>query len=462
MTLHAAQRDGGKELGAIVIRRLRHGAGVALRWATRFGRRDAGNVSAIMAVLIVPVVGAMGMATEASNWFLTARSAQNAADSAALAAGNNGGSTTYTYEGQAAAAKYGFTDGQGNVTVAIASGQTCPDGSASCYQATITKKLPIYLTHLAGFGGDTTIGSSPAKQVQVLAMAEPIPVPTANCSLNLGTSSQAFRTNGGNSINLSGCTVYSNGGTTCNGHSTQAASVNAVTSSDPNCPGSAVNALLGTAISDPYAAQASNISVPPVSSCTSPSALTGNVTLTASSIRVCGSGWSVAGSGTITTPSSGTTIYVVDGDLNLNNATVATASGSGVTIVFTGTNSASISHTITGKGTLNIESPDASSGSAWAGYTIYGDPSLTQNVDMTLAGSQQNLYLSGIVYFPHSNLTLNGAVNKSSYGYSCFTLVDLTLLVNGGGWIFQNSQSQCSQQGSTQTFGKVVRVELVR
>ena len=39
-----------------------------------------GNVAIMMGLLMVPVIGAMGVGFEVSNWYLTKRAMQNAAD----------------------------------------------------------------------------------------------------------------------------------------------------------------------------------------------------------------------------------------------------------------------------------------------------------------------------------------------------------------------------------------------
>ena len=67
---------------------------------------------------------------------------------------------------------------------------------------------------------------------------------------------------------------------------------------------------------------------------------------------------------------------------------------------------------------------------------------------MTYTGNSPTWNISGIVYLPKTDLTASGAVNKSTNGYSCFTLVVNKILVNGTGDLFYtNAQSQCAQQG---------------
>ncbi len=47
---------------------------------------ERGTVAVIMGVLIIPLVGALGIGYEVSNWYMITRGMQNAADAAAIAA----------------------------------------------------------------------------------------------------------------------------------------------------------------------------------------------------------------------------------------------------------------------------------------------------------------------------------------------------------------------------------------
>jgi Flp pilus assembly protein TadG len=75
----------------------------------RLRNDQRGTVSLMMGLLIVPLVGALGIGFEVSNWYMTGRNMQNAADAAALAAATNGGAN-YDVEAKAVAAQYGFVD----------------------------------------------------------------------------------------------------------------------------------------------------------------------------------------------------------------------------------------------------------------------------------------------------------------------------------------------------------------
>src|SRR5947209_2578971 len=79
---------------------------------------ERGTVAVIMGVLMIPLVGALAIGYEVSNWYMVTRNMQNAADAATIAAAINGGGN-YVVEAKAVAARYGFVDGINNVSVAV-------------------------------------------------------------------------------------------------------------------------------------------------------------------------------------------------------------------------------------------------------------------------------------------------------------------------------------------------------
>jgi hypothetical protein len=77
---------------------------------------------------------------------------------------------------------------------------------------------------------------------------------------------------------------------------------------------------------------------------------------------------------------------------------------------------------------------------------IYQDPALTTGVNVSAAGNSPAWNISGAIYLPHSSVTFSGAVNKSSQGFRCFTMVVDNLTVNGTADIFAQD-NQCDQAG---------------
>src|SRR5260370_27395052 len=175
---------------------------------------DRGTVSVIMGVLMIPLVGSLAVGFEVSNWYMTTRGMQNAADAAAVAAATNGGSN-YDVEAKAVAAQYGFVDGSNTVSVAVSNSAACPGGGNNCYSVTISGFVPLYLSQVVGFKGDATLNGTLEKKLNSAAVANHPNLPTDFCLLALGP--QGIRTNGAPKANIA-CNVMSNYGATCNGH----------------------------------------------------------------------------------------------------------------------------------------------------------------------------------------------------------------------------------------------------
>jgi hypothetical protein len=447
---------------------------------------ERGAVSVVMGLMMIPLVGALGVGFEVSNWYLKTRGMQNAADSAALAAAANGGSN-YDVEAKAVAAGYGFVNGTNNISVAVSNSAACPGGGSNCYSVTISGVVPLYVSQVVGYRGDATLNSGPAKQLSSLAVAKPTTQPQNLCMLALASSgaAQGIRTNGAPVANMNGCNVMSNTAAQCNG-SNLGAGYGFAHGTSNGCGVKSVSNV--PAVSDSYASLASNI--PPLSSspCAGnyPQETTHGNTVTPPSSRVSGavtlngvtSSLSLSGGNnfmcgdqvltanvTIDTPVGSPAVLVVEnGQLDLNGHTLTTSNGSAVTIVFSGTNG-SYTHAPTDNtngsgGNLNIAAPTSG---PWSGVAIYQDPSLTTGVDVSAAGNSPTWNISGLVYMPHASVTFKGAVDKATNGKSCFVMVADNFQISGTAGILQTDIGQCGQAGLTMptatTAGSVVLVQ---
>lgn len=436
----------------------------ALSRLRAFTTNDSGNV-VIMTALAMPVlIGVTGLGVEVSYWYVTQRSMQNAADSAAVAAATNG-TANYTSEAKAVAARYGYVDGVKNISVVISNTVTCPSGGATCYSATVTGYVPLFLSQVVGYRGAKTIGGTPQTQLNARAVARIKPLPREYCLLALGTGGVEIRTNGAPKADLSGCNIMSNGDARCNGHNLGADYGDAAGNND----GCGVNQRSGVSpVADPYANLASNIPPDPCKGAypqepakkkdpplPSTNLWTGTKKLQHNEY-VCGD-LQLTGNVTLNTPSDGTVLVIWNGQLDTNGFTFATSSGSGITVVFAGTSGA-YTHAPTGGGTLDIAAPTTG---PWAGVAIYQAPNLTTGVNISAAGNSPTWKITGLVYLPNSSVTFSGAVNKSSNGHSCFALVVHDILINGTGSIF--AKGDCAEAGLRMPTGSgtVGRGELV-
>ena len=437
----------------------KHNIAISLSWqaffrqALRLCADRRGNAAIVLGLSLVPIVGALGLGFEVSNWYLRQHAMQNAADAAAIAAATNA-SSNYDVEAKAVAAQSGFVDGSSNVTVAASNTATCPAGGNTCYSVTISSYVPLYLSQVLGYGGNATLSGKPQESLSATAVALQGPMPTQYCILALASSGkQGIRSNGAPNANMTGCNVMSDTTSTCNGANLKATN-GAAHGTNNGCGNNQYSNV--PVVSDPYSGLASNI---PTNTCKSypqeptkksdpalPSTnqwsgtqhLMGNV-------PVCGD-LQLTGNVTIDAPSNAVLI-IENGQLDTNGYSITTSSGSGLTVVFSGTNSGS-THAPTGGGTLDISSPTSG---PWQGVALYQDPSLTSGVDISAAGNSPTWDISGLVYLPHSSVTFSGAVNKSSNGQSCFAMVVDNILINGTGSILETGG--CAAQGLTMPTG---------
>src|SRR5437762_1883474 len=125
---------------------------------------ERGAISVIMGVLMIPLVGALAIGFEVSNWYMTTRDMQNAADAAAMAAATNAKSN-YDIEAKAVAARYGFVDGANSITIAASNTAACPGGTNTCYSVTITGLVPLLMSQIVGFQGDAIVNRSEERRV---------------------------------------------------------------------------------------------------------------------------------------------------------------------------------------------------------------------------------------------------------------------------------------------------------
>jgi Flp pilus assembly protein TadG len=431
-------------------------------------RDRRGNVTVMMGFLLPPLIGTLGLGFEVANWYLTTRSMQNAADSAAVAIATTAGSN-YLTEARAVAAQYGFVDGVNNVTVAASNAAACPGGGSTCYSVTITQKLSLFLSQVIGYPGNATLSQTNAQQQTIsvaaqqltsTAVASQSSIQVPLCLLALGTSgAQDIVTNGNPHANMSGCSVMANTSARCNGGNL-GAPYGLAHVTDSGCGVIQVSGV--PQVADGYAALASNIPSDALSSCggsfpqvpahhSDPALPSSNVwgagnRSLSGNVVVCGD-LQLNGDVTIDAP-AGAVLIVENGQLDTNGHTLRTSSGSGLTIVFSGSNG-SYTHgptsSVNNAGTIDIAAPTSG---AWSGIALYQDPNLTTGVSLSAAGNAPTWDISGLIYMPHSTVTLSGAINKSSNGQACFVMVMDSITINGTGDVLSgNTPANCSAAG---------------
>jgi Flp pilus assembly protein TadG len=422
----------------------------------RLGADQRGTIAVMMALLLPILAGGLGLGFEVSNWYLQTRAMQNAADAAVIAAATNGGSN-YDVEAKAVAAQYGFVNGTNNVTVTASNTAPCPAGGNTCYSATITGLAPLYLSQVVGYQGDTTVNGAREKTLSSTAIAQQTTVQQPICLLGLSQSAQAIRTNGAPNSNFTGCSVMSDSASTCNGSNLNA-NWGLAAGTNNGCGNKQQSNI--PVVTDPYYALHTNI---PSNTCSSypqetkhGSSWSGGTSWSGSkslsgNVQMCGD-VQLTGDVVINTPdnSTGATLVIENGQLDLNGHTLSTANGSAVTLVFSGA-SGSYTHYPTDNssgqgGVLNIQAPSAGN---FPGFALYQDPALTTGVDITYKGNNPTWKISGGVYLPNSNVKISGDVSQSTNGADCFVMVANTVLVDGTSNIYQQSPagSGCNLAG---------------
>jgi Flp pilus assembly protein TadG len=396
---------------------------------------EGGAMALILGIMATVIVAIVGLGIDVVGWYRTARAMQNAADSAAIAAATNG-TSSYQSEAKAVAAHYGYVDGSNGITVTAVNNQACPDGQTDCYKVTVaTATAPQFFSQVVGLPAPPLASAAVAGGTQIHQY----------CLLALAGSgtNPAITTHGAPNANLTNCSIMSNTGSTCTGHNLNATHGDAHGTNN----GCGINQHSNVpAVSDPYSGLASNI---PADTCGGsyfqepgkkgsplpPSNQWPNATtaagLPATPTIICGDLQLTADVLNLTTASPGSVLVIENGVLDTNGHTLKTDSNSALTIIFSGSNSASYNHYPTdngGFGTLDFMAPTTG---PWKGVALYQDPSLTQNVSFTYTGNSPTWDITGLTYFPHASVTFKGAVNKSSFGASCFVLVVDNVLIDG-------------------------------
>src|SRR5262249_30035319 len=123
---------------------------------------DQRGVAVLLVALALPaLIGMMGLAAETSYWYMHQRAMQNAADAAAIAAATAGagnGSSSYQPEAKAVAARFGFTDGSGNITVTALNPSTATNCTSGCYTVKVQDKVPLFVSKVVHYGGTNNSG----------------------------------------------------------------------------------------------------------------------------------------------------------------------------------------------------------------------------------------------------------------------------------------------------------------
>jgi Flp pilus assembly protein TadG len=386
------------------------------------------SVAAVTGLVVPVLVGFAGLGTEVGLWLYARQSMQGAADSAAIGAANAvfAGTTSRALpEAAAAAAKYGFVDGQGGVGVTVNRPPASGNFTANSSAVEVIIAQPQSRLFSAMFLSD---------DVTVRARAVAVSGNQGNaCILALDPNAKgALTTSGTASVTLNGCSLAVNSTDPSAALLTQGSSiitadsariVGGVTSSNNSQLVTAKGVITGAAATaDPYAA----LAMPPAGSCDQ-TKFTAKNTVTLSPGVFCGGLKLNAGANVTLSPGT----YVIDGG-SFDVAGGATISGNGVTIVFTGSLSTGYATaTINGGATVNLTAPTTG---AFAGVAMFADRNEPAGSSFGFnGGSAQNI--TGAVYVPSGSVTYTGGAVS---GAPCTQLVARTINFGGNAVLNQN------------------------
>ena len=95
-------------------------------------------------------------------------------------------------------------------------------------------------------------------------------------------------------------------------------------------------------------------------------------------------------------------------------------------------------------GALNITAPTFG---PWSGMAIVQDPSLTNGVDVSAAGNSPTWDITGLIYMPHAQIQLKGAIDKSTFGNQCVVMVADNFQISGTGGVMKTDIGGCPAAG---------------
>ncbi|MFZ5618543.1 MAG: TadE/TadG family type IV pilus assembly protein [Pseudomonadota bacterium] len=419
-----------------------------LKRGATFFRNDHGGAAIIMGLMTPIIIGGLAFGAEVGGWELTKRQVQNAADTAAFAAGTqvrSGSSlSTITAAAAAVAQESGYEGGVEGVSVEyppstapLAADGADPNGDNRFVYVTLTQTEDRLFTKYFSSGSNTvTFTSSALARVENGRPA---------CVLALDPGADGAITAGGSSdATLTGCDIAAN--------SISQSAVYMPTSA-PDVVTNCVTSVGGTDI-DPEAIHLTECAAPienapltadPYRDVPEPS-VTGCVP--ASQFTSGGGGSVTKDPGCYGTSSGANTTINVNKTINLNPGTYifnnvdlklsgnGWIKGTGVTLYFAGDSTV----TVTGSSKINIFAPLSGT---YKGIAIFGarDPAAGA---LDLTGSS-GVAVVGAIYAPKSDVTFTGSTDGFSSGH-CTQVIGGTVTF----WGSADFTTDCTNSGTAE------------
>jgi hypothetical protein len=410
----------------------------------RFFSDDRGAVAIIMGLVLPVLIGMVGLAVEVGSWFGERRSLQSAADAAALAGAwdlLSGSNETVTTSATTYATRNGFSTSSGTITVNTPPSSGSYTTDATAVEVILTRTQSLLFSALF-LGSNITISARAVANAQDLGDA---------CVIALDSStSGAMSVGGSSSVNLSGCGIAVNSSNSSGLTVTGSADLttdfvrvvgnysvgNNATLTSTQSPQTGA-----TATADPHA----DLEVGAVGSCDESNySSQANSSATINPGVYC-SGLRISANSTVTMNPG--TYYVNGGSFNVNGS--ATLTGTGVTIILTGSGNDYATVTINGGADVDLTAPTSGD---YSGIVFFQDRNApSSGVNRFNGGSTTEF--TGTLYFPNQEVQFTGG---NTAGGGCTRIIALQIDFNGNA----DLDNECDGVGvADQTASKPVLVE---
>lgn len=420
---------------------------------------DTEGVSAIVVGLSLAVIlGAAGLAVDVGLWYADRRAAQGAADSAAYSAAvdysANSSVANATQTAQGVAAKYGFVNGVNNVTVAVYSPPSSgahQTASLNAFEVIITKSEALFFSAIY-----INSASIRARAVAIPGAQTISPYCLQILDSRPGATNINFNATNGASIDLSACGIADNGPGSCAINAsgagtsiiTQSLSVvgNYCTSNNATFSVTGSKTIGAAAVVDPYATLSlssvegsTNLTCPNSNPTSYSSGTTSNRTQLNAGVYC---GLSISGNVNLNPG----IYYVVGNTFEMDKNSSAT--GTGVTIVLTGSGNNYATTLIQNSASLDLTAPTTGS---TAGLAFWADPaSPTSSVSHVEGGS--TMVVNGALYFPTQQVVFSNGTPTST-GCTQLIAYDLSFSSNA---TFTNNCANSGVKSIGKTLTQVV------
>ena len=385
-----------------------------------FARARRGAVAVLFAIMLVPLLLAVGAGVDFARLEILKSSLQSVADGAALA-----GATALNQSGSSGATTVAtgyFNKGVANLAMTATVGApvvTVPTTTSVRVTATATLQMTL-MALVTGTMAVKVLASAQSTTTGLPACVVSKSTVQVDSSINLNgcgmvandTGSQAILVNGGTSVTAS---IVSTPGTILNNGTINAPIVSSPITNNGSGSTTATSSPAGSAATDPFLSYQSQASSGFPSSCTT------SLTISSSTTLATPGCWSsvIVNSGVLTL-GAGTFFF---SNLQFNSGSLVATSGSGTTVV--------VQYGFTPNVSFKIVAPTSGS---WAGMAIYD---LTSGINMN---SNVQYSVTGAIYAPNGTITMGAGTWNANV---CTDVVANSITFNGSS-AFTLPQTGCS------------------